>query len=225
MNDTIVFIPGFCDHRGANYENVPSLPDCLTNQVSKPRRRGIDPPKDASNLADYRSNSSSEKSITSQLVEGSAKQSTKDGVPKALQNQDKALKKLQGNTQPPAIKDSSFSKLIIPPTKNLPTSESFLKEKDDLNMDMVSAASFYSIARKAKNQNTQNSSFTMSELDDHLALLNKGDLAISQMVIVHNDFEEPPPSESELAKLPEEYHDWKDVFDRKKAEQLPPHRP
>lgn len=86
----------------------------------------------------------------------------------------------------------------------------------------VGAASFASIARRAEDTGTQLFAMSMEDIDREIAF----DIAVKMEEISLASVEASTQNLEEVKrKLPPEYHDFLDVFDRSKANHLPPHRP
>lgn len=86
---------------------------------------------------------------------------------------------------------------------------------------MVGAVGYDHLARKAKLDGTQLFAMSMRELDQELEASKQTATEVLELSNVEL-------SEQNLAdvrsKLPSEYHDYLDVFDRAKANEMPPHR-
>ena len=90
------------------------------------------------------------------------------------------------------------------------------KEDKLLNIHQIGAAAFNMLARNPKKHQVQCFSMTIAEIDQ--ALKQGVPTEAIRETITY-------PEDTIRRKLPEEYHDLIDVFDRNKAKKLPPHRP
>ena len=64
----------------------------------------------------------------------------------------------------------------------------------------------------------------MHELNEKLKFFNQDAVNILKEMYLKNDFVENPASDQEInALLPDEYRDYHNMFNQKKADELPPH--
>ena len=96
-----------------------------------------------------------------------------------------------------------------------------VKEEEAFTIHSVNASAFHLLACSAKAKGTQLFAMSMEDIDamllaDHEARVDALDV---------NALETSDEKEAALRKLPSEYSDYRDVFDRAQADKLPPHRP
>ena len=96
------------------------------------------------------------------------------------------------------------------------------KDNDDTaTIYMVGASGYNHLAKKAKQEGTQLFAMSMHEVNQELAVSQQ----IATEVLELTNIELSQANQEDLrSKLPPEYHDFLDVFDRAKANKLPPHR-
>ena len=85
----------------------------------------------------------------------------------------------------------------------------------------VGAAPYALLARQAEHTGTQIFAMSMEDIDRelaHYADVKTEEISLSTVELANQNLEEVREA------LPREYHDFVDVFDRAKADQLPPHR-
>ena len=111
------------------------------------------------------------------------------------------------HTGAPQARPKASKKPLLP----LPPPE----ENKALNIAEISATAFYMYARNQKKRDVQCFSMTMAEMEK----------AIQDGSMLDQIHEVSEATEGTIKqKLPKEYHDLIDVFDRSKAKELPPHR-
>lgn len=118
--------------------------------------------------------------------------------------------RLMSPSQPPA-----------PTPKILPRPKAKAKE-DIFSIHSVGAAAFHSLAKRSKSDNIQIFAMSMEDINTQLAFFRDSKaeaISLSAVETAGHNMEEIK------AKLPPEYHEFSDVFDRSKADKLPPHRP
>jgi hypothetical protein len=89
-----------------------------------------------------------------------------------------------------------------------------LDESKPVSIAMIGAAAFRSLVQK---KDVKTFSITPCQIDQMLESLNRTDSSALCTI-------DPATIEETRAKLPPEYHEFLDVFDRSKADELPPHR-
>ena len=96
------------------------------------------------------------------------------------------------------------------------------KAKDDVfSICSVGADAFHLLARRAKSDNAQVFAMSMEDINTQLAFFRDSEaeaISLSAVEATSHNMDEIK------AKLPVEYHEFLDVFDRSKANKLPPHR-
>ena len=92
-----------------------------------------------------------------------------------------------------------------------------LDESKPVSIAMIGAAAYRSLIRK---KDVKTFSITPYQIDQMLESLNRQATDSSALCAI-----DPITIEETRAKLPPEYHEFLDVFDRSKADELPPHRP
>lgn len=106
------------------------------------------------------------------------------------------------------------------PLKILPRPKPVLETDDTALMYMVGAVGYDHLARKAKHDGTQLFAMSMRELDQELEASKQTATEVLELSNVELSKRNLADMRS---KLPSEYHDYLDVFDRAKANEMPPH--
>jgi len=109
-------------------------------------------------------------------------------------------------------KSSSFSKIVEPSN-----SVNFASPSDSMNIAMIEAAAYRSLAKRS---NVATFAIIVTEIDRLLKTARNKLEDVNLQELSHEE-----ALEEVKAKLPSEYHDYLDVFDRAMADQLSPHRP
>jgi len=109
-------------------------------------------------------------------------------------------------------KSSPFSKIVEPPNSVNSASPS-----GSMNIAMIGAAAYRSLAKRS---DVATFAITVTEIDRLLKTARNKLEDVNLQELSHEK-----TLEEVKAKLPSEYHDYLDVFDRAMADQLPPHRP
>ena len=95
-------------------------------------------------------------------------------------------------------------------------------KEDAFSIHSVGAAAFHSLSKRPKTDNVQIFAISMEDINRQLAFFRDAEAEAISLTAVE-------PAAQNLqeikAKLPSEYHEFLDVFDRSKADRLPPHRP
>ena len=107
-----------------------------------------------------------------------------------------------------------------PPLKIFPRARPRPKE-DVFSIHSVGAASFYSLARRPKSDGIQIFAMSMEDVNTELAFFRDSAAEAVSLSAVGSTSQN---LEEIKTKLPPEYHEFVDVFDRSKADQLPLHR-
>ncbi len=107
---------------------------------------------------------------------------------------------------------SSSSKIVEPPNSVNSASPS-----GSMNIAMIGAAAYRSLAKRS---DVTTFAIIVTEIDRLLKTARNKLEDIDLQELSHEE-----ALEEVKAKLPSEYHDYLDVFDRAMADQLPPHRP
>ena len=111
------------------------------------------------------------------------------------------------HTGAPQARPKASKKPLLP----LPPPE----ENKALNIAKISATAFYIYTRNQKKRDVQYFSMTIAEMEK----------AIQDGSMLDQIYEVSEATEGTIKqKLPKEYHDLIDVFNRSKAKELPPHR-
>jgi len=109
-------------------------------------------------------------------------------------------------------KSSSFSKIVEPPN-----SVNFASPFGSMNIAMIEAAAYRSLVKRS---DVATFAITVTEIDRLLKTARNKPEDVDLQELSHEE-----ALKEVKAKLPSEYHDYLDVFDRAMADQLPPHRP
>ena len=93
--------------------------------------------------------------------------------------------------------------------------------EDVFSIHSIGAAAFHLLARRPKSDNIQIFAMSMEDINTQLGFFRDQEAEVVSLSAV-----EPANQNMEDVKnkLPAEYHEFLDVFDRSKADQLPPHR-
>lgn len=113
-----------------------------------------------------------------------------------------------------ASSNANFAPKVLPRAKP--------EEKDnEFQMCSIGAASYTLSAKHSRRKNTHLFACTMEEIDNELALYDK--MKIDALTLSSVDAATANTNDVK-SRLPEEYHDYLDVFDRGAANKLPPNR-
>ena len=85
-------------------------------------------------------------------------------------------------------------------------------------------AVYHTLIKQLKKKNIQFFFLSVCELDEKLKFLSQNAVNILKEMCFKNNFAENPASDQKInALLPDEYRDYHNVFDWKKANEFPPH--
>lgn len=99
------------------------------------------------------------------------------------------------------------------------------QEDKGFRIHEINAAAYHTLMKQPKEENVQLFSLSVRELDEKLKFLSQDAANVLKEMYLKDDFAENPATDQEIdALLPNEYRDYRDVFDRRKADELPPHR-
>ena len=142
--------------------------------------------------------------------------------------------KLEPNLQPNLLFNLALKLLPKLPSISLniakPATESDNNSVPDIenrpfNISTISAAAYNYYLKNHKKEGTTLFYAIYNSLAEAADNLLKDYAEIAEIVTVHDDFiGETAIPEEVTDRLPEEYHEFRDVFDRSKADKLPPHR-
>ena len=124
----------------------------------------------------------------------------------------------------PESKSPLETRVVEPSTSKAPKILPRLKppqEDEQYTIHSVGAEAFGLLARGARRNKTEIFALSMEDIDNQLAFHREAQLdviSLSSVEAASQNLEEIK------AKLPSEYHEFLDVFDRAQADKLPPHR-
>ena len=87
---------------------------------------------------------------------------------------------------------------------------------EDIKGFKVYTVNAHGYKRSMEDKETECFAMSIAELDQAIALCQEDDATLAYLVTAHDDrLDAPTPLDEVLQKLPKEYHDFADVFDRK----------
>jgi WD domain, G-beta repeat len=199
LHDKLIFRPNRCDH------DLPVSSTTTSTVLSEPKEAKQPPPQITEILR--RPCSTPEVPKKSVPPVFTAEKPTNDGSESPARRISTKISTIPASTPiKKARKPRKKSKKQV--------TEEPLDESKPVSIAMIGAAAFRSLAQK---KDVKTFSITPCQIDQMLESLNRTDGSTLCTI-------DPATIEETRAKLPPEYHEFLDVFDRSKADELPPHR-
>lgn len=199
VTNELLFTPKYCDHVGADYSKVPPLPPFLHDSVADKLLEDKDLPGPLPPIALAPSPSSTARAT---------------GAPTEKFRPTEILVRSDGESVDIANTDQSSDSVVIA------TAELLSAEKE-FTIFQIGAAPYVCLAHQPGVQSFQAS---IQDIDEAIRISRLESVEPSNTTAPIDVAEEPANTEEIKAKLPAEYASYLDVFDRSKADELPPHR-